>query len=82
MIFNIYRVAKVNEVLDSLLENNNEFADFNTLAYWQTQFNNAIAITAFISWIKVISIFFSIHIDNLFLLITLVKIKVLQIHKL
>jgi len=65
MIFNIYRVIKVNDVLDSLLENNNEFADFNTLAYWQTQFNNAIAITAFISWIKVITLEFYFDI-NLF----------------
>ncbi len=50
--FNIYRVVQVNKMLDSLLENSNQYLEFDGLAYWQIQFNNAIAITAFLSWIK------------------------------
>lgn len=50
--FNIYRIIEVNNVLDSLLNNTNQFPEFDSLSYWQSQFNNAIAITAFLSWIK------------------------------
>lgn len=50
--FNVYRVIEVNNVLDSLLSNINQFPDFDSLSYWQNQFNNAVAIMAFLSWIK------------------------------
>lgn len=50
--FNFYRIAKVNATLDSLLNNPDQYVEFDTLAYWQIQFNNAIAVTAFLSWIK------------------------------
>ncbi|CAF0813690.1 unnamed protein product [Brachionus calyciflorus] len=50
--FNIYRMIEVNSVLKSLLENTNQYPEFDSLSYWQNQFNNAIAITAFLCWIK------------------------------
>lgn len=50
--FNIYRLVKVNQVLDSLLANSSQYPEFDSLSYWQSQFNNAIAVTAFLSWIK------------------------------
>jgi hypothetical protein len=51
--FNIYRQIKVAQILDDLLKNENRFADFEFLSYWQTQFNNIIAFTVFLAWIKV-----------------------------
>lgn len=51
--FNIYRTVKVDEVLQTLLGNDNQYYDFEFLCYWQTQFNNAIAGMVFIAWIKI-----------------------------
>ncbi|UJR37362.1 hypothetical protein I4U23_030070 [Adineta vaga] len=51
--FNIYRQVKVSEILDELLDNENTFADFEFLSYWQLQFNNVIAFTVFLAWIKI-----------------------------
>lgn len=54
IIFNIYRIVKVDEILDALLQNNDQYPEFDGLAGWQQQFNSAIAIAAFMSWIRVI----------------------------
>jgi hypothetical protein len=51
--FNVYRTVEVGDKLKSLLENNNQFADFESLSYWETRFSNAIAIATFMAWIKV-----------------------------
>ncbi|CAF0734186.1 unnamed protein product [Rotaria sordida] len=51
--FNVYRQIKVGQILDDLLKNQKIFADFEFLTYWQTQFNNIIAFTVFIAWIKI-----------------------------
>ncbi|CAF4205861.1 unnamed protein product [Rotaria sp. Silwood2] len=51
--FNIYRQIKVGQALDELLKDQNSFADFEFLTYWQTQFNNIIAFTVFLAWIKI-----------------------------
>ena len=40
-------------MLDQLIEDQNTFADFGFLTYWQVQFNNMIAFTVFLAWIKV-----------------------------
>ena len=53
IIFNIYRQVKVNELLQTILSNDNQYIDFEFLCYWQTQFNNAVAGMVFIAWIKV-----------------------------
>jgi hypothetical protein len=36
-----------------LLENEDQFKDFEFLCYWQMQFNNAVAGCVFISWMKI-----------------------------
>ncbi|XP_038627624.1 polycystic kidney disease 2-like 2 protein [Tachyglossus aculeatus] len=51
--FNIYRTAKVSLLLDKLLLNAQEYPDFYFLAYYQTQYNNVIAINVFFAWIKI-----------------------------
>lgn len=51
--FNIYRQVKIGAILDNLLRNQDTFADFEFLTYWQLQFNNVIAFTIFLAWIKV-----------------------------
>ncbi|CAF1059968.1 unnamed protein product [Rotaria magnacalcarata] len=51
--FNIYRQIKVGQILDELLKNQNSFADFEFLAYWQIQFNNIVAFAVFLAWIKI-----------------------------
>ena len=51
--FSVYRTIEVNVKLDELLKNPNEYADFEYLAYWQSQFNNQIAVAVFFAWIKV-----------------------------
>ncbi len=53
IIFNIYREVKVGQLLDALLKDQNSFADFEFLTYWQIQFNNIIAFAVFLAWIKV-----------------------------
>ena len=50
--FNIFRTIQVNNILDSLLVNNDIYPEFNTLTLGQQQFNYAIAILTFLCWIK------------------------------
>ncbi|CAF1290241.1 unnamed protein product [Rotaria sordida] len=51
--FNVYRQIKVGQILDELLKNQNSFADFEFLTYWQIQFNNIVAFAVFLAWIKI-----------------------------
>lgn len=53
IIFDIYRQVKVNELLESLLADDNKYFDFNFLCYWQTVFNGTVAFMVFLAWIKV-----------------------------
>lgn len=53
LCFNLFRQVKVDEILESLLENDEQFFDFDFLCYWQLQFNRAIAFMVFLSWIKI-----------------------------
>ncbi|CAH8648471.1 unnamed protein product [Dicrocoelium dendriticum] len=50
--FNIYRTIRVNDILDQLLIEKNKFANFQWLSIWQMNFNYGIAITVFLSWVK------------------------------
>lgn len=50
--FSIYRTVMVNKLLAGLLEKPDEFADFGRLGFYQTQFNNAVALAVFFAWIK------------------------------
>ncbi|VDP85309.1 unnamed protein product [Echinostoma caproni] len=51
--FNIYRTIKVNELLDDLLQNPDQFANFQLLSIWQVNFNYGIAVTTFLAWMKI-----------------------------
>ncbi|XP_074532307.1 polycystin-2-like protein 1 [Halichoeres trimaculatus] len=51
--FNIFRTIKVDTLLGKLLEQPDIYADFEFLAFWQTQCNNMNAVNLFFAWIKV-----------------------------
>ncbi|XP_008299247.1 polycystic kidney disease 2-like 1 protein [Stegastes partitus] len=53
IIFNIFRTVKVDKLLGKLLEQPDIYADFEFLAFWQTQYNNMNAVNLFFAWIKV-----------------------------
>ncbi|KAG7229937.1 hypothetical protein INR49_009657 [Caranx melampygus] len=53
IIFNVFRTIKVDNLLGKLLENPDIYADFEFLAFWQTQYNNMNAVNLFFAWIKV-----------------------------
>lgn len=52
-MFNIYRTIEVNDKLDTLLDQPDEYVDFESLSYWQVVFNSALAIMVFFAWVKV-----------------------------
>ncbi|XP_076368473.1 polycystin-2-like [Tachypleus tridentatus] len=51
--FSVYRTLTVDTVLENLLSKPDDFADFEFLGFWQTQFNNAVAFAIFFVWIKI-----------------------------
>lgn len=51
--FNVFRTVKVDKLLSHLLEKPGIYADFEFLAFWQTQYNNMNAVNLFFAWIKV-----------------------------
>ncbi|KAK9541858.1 hypothetical protein VZT92_001876 [Zoarces viviparus] len=53
IVFNIFRTIKVDNLLGKLLEQPGIYADFEFLAFWQTQYNNMNAVNLFFAWIKV-----------------------------
>lgn len=53
IVFNVFRTMKVNKLLGSLLKDPSIYADFEFLAFWQTQYNNMNAVNLFFAWIKV-----------------------------
>lgn len=53
VLFNVYRTVVVGSLLTSLLANSNQYANFDSLGFWQTQFNNMVAVAVFFAWIKV-----------------------------
>ncbi|XP_053730690.1 polycystic kidney disease 2-like 1 protein [Synchiropus splendidus] len=53
IIFHIFRTVKVDNLLGTLLEQPEIYADFEFLAFWQTQYNNMNAVNLFFAWIKV-----------------------------
>ena len=59
-VFNIYRTIEVNNKLDTLLDQPNEYVDFESLSYWQVVFNSALAIMVFFAWVKVSKLFMDV----------------------
>ncbi|XP_072246403.1 polycystin-2-like protein 1 [Leuresthes tenuis] len=53
IIFNVFRTIKVDNLLGKLLEQPGIYADFEFLAFWQTQYNNMNAVNLFFAWIKI-----------------------------
>ncbi|XP_071337506.1 polycystin-2-like protein 1 [Trachinotus anak] len=53
IVFNLFRTIKVEKLLGKLLEQPDIYADFEFLAFWQTQYNNMNAVNLFFAWIKV-----------------------------
>ncbi|XP_062070203.1 polycystin-2-like protein 1 isoform X1 [Lepus europaeus] len=51
--FHIFRTLEVNRLMGKLLQQPNTYADFEFLAFWQTQYNNMNAVNLFFAWIKV-----------------------------
>ncbi|XP_023564672.1 polycystic kidney disease 2-like 1 protein isoform X2 [Octodon degus] len=51
--FHIFRTLEVNQLMGKLLEKPNTYADFEFLAFWQTQYNNMNAVNLFFAWIKI-----------------------------
>jgi len=52
--FHIFRTIEVNRLLGELLKHPETYADFEFLAFWQTQYNNMNAVNLFFAWIKVL----------------------------
>ncbi|XP_076980518.1 polycystin-2-like protein 1 [Tamandua tetradactyla] len=53
MGFHIFRTLEVNRLMGKLLQQPNIYADFEFLAFWQTQYNNMNAVNLFFAWIKI-----------------------------
>ena len=67
--FNIYRTVTVKEKLQvsncttstyfsrfftqTLLNESNQYANFEDLGYWQIQYNNMVGVLVFFAWFKV-----------------------------
>uniref|UniRef100_A0A8C5PXA5 Polycystin 2 like 1, transient receptor potential cation channel n=1 Tax=Leptobrachium leishanense TaxID=445787 RepID=A0A8C5PXA5_9ANUR len=51
--FHIFRTLEVNKLMGTLLKEPSTYADFEFLAFWQTQYNNMNAVNLFFAWIKI-----------------------------
>ncbi|KAM8923773.1 polycystin-2-like protein 1 [Pelodytes ibericus] len=51
--FHIFRTMEVNRLMGTLLQQPTTYADFEFLAFWQTQYNNMNAVNLFFAWIKI-----------------------------
>lgn len=53
LTFDIYRLLAVERQLQELTSSPEKFQDFDFISLWQIRFDNAIAITVFLAWVKV-----------------------------
>ncbi|XP_062851470.1 polycystin-2-like protein 1 [Trichomycterus rosablanca] len=53
IVFNVFRTVKVTNLLGELIKKPGIYADFEFLAFWQTQYNNMNAVNLFFAWIKI-----------------------------
>eukprot|EP00069_Balaena_mysticetus_P022085 bmy_14125T0 len=51
--FHIFQTLEVNRLMGKLLQQPNTYADFEFLAFWQTQYNNMNTVNLFFAWIKI-----------------------------
>lgn len=66
IFFNVYRTMNVESLLYRLLKNPHKYPNFHFLAFWQTQYNNMIAVNVFISWVKVITAWLTFYTKSMF----------------
>lgn len=52
LVFDVYRTVTVDRKLQELTNKPDQFQDFDFISLWQIRFDNAIAITVFIAWVK------------------------------
>ncbi|XP_037094616.1 polycystin-2-like [Pollicipes pollicipes] len=50
--FSVYRTNSVDDKIESLLKDDIQYANFELLGFYQTQFNAAVAMCVFFAWIK------------------------------
>jgi len=53
IIFNLYRTVEVDKLLENLLKNNDQYANFEVLGHWQELYNDFVAVAVFFAWIKI-----------------------------
>lgn len=53
LAINLYRTFEVNSTLTSILRTRDEYANFGLVAIWQEYFNDLMAMTLFLAWMKV-----------------------------
>lgn len=51
-IFHMYRHATIDDKLQKIIDDPTSYAGFDSLAYWQWQFNVMVAVVVFFVWIK------------------------------
>lgn len=51
--FSVYRNMVLDGLLEELLSEPELYPNFEFIGYWQTQFNNLVALTVFLAWIKI-----------------------------
>jgi polycystin 2 len=51
--FSVFRYIRVEGMIGDLLKNPQEFADFEFLGFWQTRYNDVVAVCIFFAWIKI-----------------------------
>ncbi|XP_015913984.2 polycystin-2 [Parasteatoda tepidariorum] len=51
--FSVYRNMVIDGLIEELLSKPDSYPNFEYLGYWQTQFNNLVALTVFLAWIKI-----------------------------
>lgn len=73
VLFHLYRTVVVGSLLEDLLDDPNQYANFDSIGFWQTQFNNNVAIAVFFSWIKASFRIFYCSYINIRLYITFVS---------
>ncbi|CAL8144331.1 unnamed protein product [Orchesella dallaii] len=50
--FSIYRHILVERNLEELIKDPNSYANFYWLGFWESQYNNVVAVLVFLTWIK------------------------------
>ena len=53
IFLNVYRLIEVERLVDGLLRNEDQYANFEELRFSQNLFDNVLALAVFVAWIKV-----------------------------